>query len=883
MSKIKLTGDTSGYVEISAPNVAANNTLELGSGTKILTNLDNVFTGVTTYSGNIDLNANLDLDDNNKILLGTGDDLQIYHNGSESIILDAGTGQLNIRTDLLRVNNTNDNETLATFANNGAVSLYYDNSKKLETTTTGATVTGTLVSGSVTSELDLTAISSSISDTAVDVFVYDTRKDSDGGAWRKRTQHTSWYNETLNTATRGSRREFPAVAVIVAENDTLTIYDGDDPDLPMWMVFNAGNANGNNMIGRTNESTTCTSMLNGLLCVGRDHFGFHMINFIADRARFKENGYDTPYTLPIGTNRNGGNSWLGVNVDGNDLVNDLVNDVAMTVLPNAPIDDATGLPIPTIAVATAGGVSVIKDNGNVWDDTSSSGVTAGVASVEFVNDTLYYGRGGAGGNLYVKTSIGSVSANFSASHYYRYQAGGYGEVSGVYLKTNDDITVTKNKNDVALFGDTSLVLLEDKTTSSLVAYATTSYNTGWMLGDIKGAFLSDTDTTNVSADTLNSGNAFDGTFASSTGWTADSDWSISGGVATCNGNNSGRFLYPTTDRWSYNRSVVVEVTVTAYTSGTLAVSYGTGAATSGTNMTATGTYRFVNVTTGNEVIYFRSDSFVGSIDNVKIYYTEEDRSVNNNGLILYGTITKSAVATGAELVGYSGFTGSNYMTYNASNMNFGTGDFSVSVWCIPSTDQSNEFILELDNASSGSNRFYFLTTNTTTKRLYLPWDSDIAGSELTTGEWNHIVVGRKSGYGFVYVNNRWISDGNKAWTVDLQGNGNGTISNYSGGVTNDYAWSGSLALLRISGSAPSAEQVSKMYHDEKVLFQENAKATLYGSSDAVTALAYDEDTELLHVGTSSGRSDFQGLRRINNTTTAVTTAISASDDLIAEQ
>ena len=76
---------------------------------------------------------------------------------------------------------------------------------------TGATVTGTLVS-----DLDLTAISSSISDTAVDVFVYDTRKDSDGGAWRKRTKHTSWYNETLNTSTRGSRKEFPAVAVIVA-------------------------------------------------------------------------------------------------------------------------------------------------------------------------------------------------------------------------------------------------------------------------------------------------------------------------------------------------------------------------------------------------------------------------------------------------------------------------------------------------------------------------------------------------------------------------------------------------------------------------------------------------------------------------------------------
>ena len=87
----------------------------------------------------------------------------------------------------------------------------------------------------------------------------------------------------------------------------------------------------------------------------------------------------------------------------------------------------------------------------------------------------------------------------------------------------------------------------------------------------------------------------------------------------------------------------------------------------------------------------------------------------------------------------------------------------------------------------------------------------------------------------------------------------------------------------MSSSVPSPEQIKKIYEDEKVLFQENAKATLYGSSDAVTALAYDEDTELLHVGTSAGRSDFQGLRRINNTTTAVTTAISASDELIAEQ
>jgi hypothetical protein len=92
-----------------------------------------------------------------------------------------------------------------------------------------------------------------------------------------------------------------------------------------------------------------------------------------------------------------------------------------------------------------------------------------------------------------------------------------------------------------------------------------------------------------------------------------------------------------------------------------------------------------------------------------------------------------------------------------------------------------------------------------------------------------------------------------------------------------------LALWRISATAPTPEQIAKIYRDEKPLFQQGAQATLYGTSDAVTALAYDQKTELLHVGTASGRSDFSGLRRINNTTTAITTSISAHNNLIAEQ
>jgi hypothetical protein len=138
------------------------------------------------------------------------------------------------------------------------------------------------VKGSMTYE-GIGAILASKAVTAVDVFVYDTILDSDGGAWRKRCQHTSWYNEALNTATRGARHEFPAVAVIVAEATKLTIYDGDYPALPMWMVFGEGF---NQMLGFTPSLAGSAPIvaLNGRLAVGHTGYDLKCVDFIGDRA-----------------------------------------------------------------------------------------------------------------------------------------------------------------------------------------------------------------------------------------------------------------------------------------------------------------------------------------------------------------------------------------------------------------------------------------------------------------------------------------------------------------------------------------------------------------------------------------------------------------------
>ena len=100
-----------------------------------------------------DLATNIDLVDNQKLRLGTGNDLEVYHSGSHAIIENVGDGYLFL-------NNTNANiylrpatgEDGIIVKTNAAVELYHDNSKKFETTSTGATVTGDL---SVTANIDL--------------------------------------------------------------------------------------------------------------------------------------------------------------------------------------------------------------------------------------------------------------------------------------------------------------------------------------------------------------------------------------------------------------------------------------------------------------------------------------------------------------------------------------------------------------------------------------------------------------------------------------------------------------------------------------------------------------------------------------------------------
>jgi len=117
-------------------------------------------TGVLTTTAKAVFNGGFGLPDSQKATFGgtgTGD-LQIFHDGSNSFISDQGTGNLQILTNQLSVNNAANDEALLQAIQDGAVNIYYNGSKKFETTNTGVAITGgfTATDGSTITTADNT-------------------------------------------------------------------------------------------------------------------------------------------------------------------------------------------------------------------------------------------------------------------------------------------------------------------------------------------------------------------------------------------------------------------------------------------------------------------------------------------------------------------------------------------------------------------------------------------------------------------------------------------------------------------------------------------------------------------------------------------------------
>ena len=193
--------------------------------------------------------------------------------------------------------------------------------------------------------------------------------------------------------------------------------------------------------------------------------------------------------------RDSGKGHININ-DTDKIVNVHVNDVAMTVLPNAPIDDATGLPVPTIAVATNGGVSVIEDDGTVADIIHTT--TLYNNYVHFIRpDLLTFSQDNTA--LHKWTSFVPIPKS-DQSNTYAYNSSTYawyanywgtGFPANVLVSTptvdpeNLGYTaITPMGSDMISFGSSKGLGMGtlDDSPPRMISYVTTSYNSGYMVG-----------------------------------------------------------------------------------------------------------------------------------------------------------------------------------------------------------------------------------------------------------------------------------------------------------------------------------------------------------------------------------------------------------------
>ncbi|MCK5605972.1 hypothetical protein KAR91_29005, partial [Candidatus Pacearchaeota archaeon] len=693
-----------------------------------------------------------------------------------------------------------------------------------------------------------TAINKAVASVDAVAVYYGKVAWDDDPTWIDRTEWTSWYNETLNTATRGATRAFPAEYLIVLEEVKYTIYDATDTSLPMWRVCNAVGGAGKYWwrIGIDASDIKC---INGQIVISinnegaaTDSNGVAVADYASDSlTKYSGNAAFTGSGLTISQDAEATTLLIGTTPV---LVDRTTNAIALTRLPDAPINPATGMRYVTIACATDGGVSVIDGPagvGTVKDLTHVVSVDASADHVVFyTGNTIGWGtRSSVGGGVafQVLNSIPSVDYSGVPDRLYvnaNHHLSGYGQdltylngAVGGYLNGAVEGFIG-NGGGVSIFDENPTTPAE-----GAVAYITTDYNTGMMRGDIQLATLADT-----TAGTVVDTELFDGTFTDvGSSWTDHGDGSFSS-----DGTSSTLKDY---DILTYGKLYLFSIEVTSYTSGTL--TFYNGASGDGFISTSSAGVSTLYIWAINDVdIVANSVDFNGTIDNISVTEAIPDRCVQENHLTVTGTLTKAAVATGAELMGWSGFGTNNYASQSyTSDLDLGaegywevwlkTDDDSFDIFNFGDRGVDLSFSLYID--SGNDVRLSLSSDGTTETNCEVPLDAVIT-------QWLCCGFTFKDGFITPYANGVQADTPVAfAGPIFSQSTAQNPLNIGADHISIKADNGITISLIKISKTAPTAEQIKADYLAELPMFQEDAACTLSGSSDSVLALDYDSTTE----------------------------------------
>jgi len=654
----------------------------------------------------------------------------------------------------------------------------------------------------------------------VDVFIYDTTKDSDGGAWVDNCSRTSWCNEPLDTAIRGKTRGFPRIVAIVLEATKLTIYDLTDPTVPMWMVFlRVAGSLADGAIWADAVTGRCVTAFDSTICIGTDDVssrgGVRAICFSEDTAELYGDSSYRHYNGGIAERNVAGTGYLS---GAYTAVERHANDIAMI--------KGEVLSRPIIAIATLSSVYIIN---------SPTGVIHGSGTGSYGKVSFFNGR------------LTAARSNVPRIH-----------VSSDFLTDNFPYITYREISTPAILpqicsglvgthggGHNGLVLLEENIEApekGMVNYITGTYQSGWMQGDIKGAWLADTEEGAVYENHI-----VDPGFDDAGAWSTNAAYIVDGGKLTgvpgnsANASNIGLILKLTVGK-SYTATFTIDsISVNR-------VFFNQVGGPNGIVRTAPGTYTetfVLDASTTNVGIYINNTDAV--IDNFTIIEMVADRSVNENPLENIGTtVTRTPVNTNAELMGYTGFTQNDYLIQAHNNdLDFGTDDFYAMAWVKTNTTGDN-YIISLDEATTNNANRLFIYCANGIPTIMIGTILVQATTLIDNDKWSFIVGYRKDGILHISVNGE--EEGSIANSTDITNSAHELV--VGSRRDENTPWLGSLSLVRMGKGAPSDNQLKKIYEDEKSLFDAGAQCTLQSTSGHITCMEGCEGE--LYLGTTAG-------------------------------
>jgi hypothetical protein len=561
--------------------------------------------------------------------------------------------------------------------------------------------------------------------------------------------------------------------------------------------------------------------------------------------------------------------------------------VDMKVVPNTPIDPHMGLPRPTIGIATGYNLQRINNKGYLAGKRSdSTGATRPFHSVAIMGeDMLGYNYNNGTVQRYPLGAVYAGTIDHTSVIKYNYTVNnGHGANQNVSatLRVSSDTNhptpignngfVTTGSVGASIFRDGSDrygVNGQQTITDHSVSYVTSKYATGSLYGDVRCATLMDTEAGDLNQHT--------------TQMVADPGFESSHNFTTVQSSAS------VTKTTAAARDGTYGVTVTS--SGGSNVYAGRQITGLAGSFVATGTSVWLN-------IYAQGTIY---IDNFHIYEGVEDRSLIQKALAVYGSVTRQAVAPGAELMSYGNFGLNNYLQLkNASNLQLNTDGWYTSFWF--KTDHVNTTYSGMahfnNEHSTSGNGWQILFDPSQNIYAYLYGGSNdvnlATGRSYNNNEWHMATLvirpgtqgsvgSRIGGISEFFVDGEMLaSNATDPGTFD-NSTAFLTLGKWDGNVGTNYSFAGELALFTMGAGSPSGMDIKEKFHRERLMFRANAKVTLYGDSDDVKACAYDEGTGKTYIGTDESVSVFQDLVRIDYTDEGVTTAISAVNGMVIEE